>query len=153
MKLLVPSLLAVFLFAAGRHYSGVPAGIFLGALGAVVGWNVGRLVRGRSMRNAPPAPDLRAGEAPLLHGPLELLQSQGPARPIWAYLSTQRLSLCPLDLGDAVHLELTELDEIRPIERSWRGGRLSLVFKGQVWKLRVPDARRWETALRSAGPR
>lgn len=150
MRLLVPAFLAVVLFAAGRHYSGVPAGLFLGALGAVLGWNLGRLVRGRSVRNAPPPPAPREGEAPLLHGPLELLQPQGPARPVWAYLSTQRLSLRPLGAGEGVDLELGELDEIRPIERGWRGGRLSLVFKGQAWKLRVPDARRWEAALRGA---
>lgn len=150
MRFLVPLALGLALFSLGRHYSGNAAGVFLAGLGVAVGLTVGKMVRGRGVRMAPPPPQPLPGERPALHGPLRLLQAQGPAREAWAYLSDQRLSLRPLDQGDGVDLALADLDEIRPLQRGWRGGRLSLVFKGQVWKLQVPDARRWESALRAA---
>jgi hypothetical protein len=134
----------------GRHYSGLPAGAFMGTVGVLMGWVLGKLLRGRAVQQAPPPPEALPGERPVLHGPLSLLQPQGPSRQAWGYLSDQRLSLRPLDAGAGVDLSLSDLEEIRPQQKGWRGGRLSLVFKGQVWKLQVPDARRWEQALRAA---
>jgi hypothetical protein len=150
MRAVLPLLLGAILFAVGRHYSGLAAGAFMAAVGVVMGWVLGKLLRGRAVQQAPPPPAALPGEIPILHGPLSLLQPQGPAREAWGYLSDRRLSLHPLDAAPGVELSLADLEEIRPQQKGWRSGRLSLVFKGQVWKLQVPDARRWERALRAA---
>jgi hypothetical protein len=142
--------LGLIVYGLGARYSGPAAGFFLGALGAVAGYGIGRLVRGRAVRNAPTPPERRAGENPLLHGPLQLRQAQGPDRDVWGYLSDQRLSLVPLEGGDAVDLELKAVEEIRPGRRTWRGGEMTVVVNGNAWRLRVPDAQRWTAALRAA---
>lgn len=152
MKLLVPALLGLILAAFGGRVGGAPAAALMGAVGLLAGWSMGRLVRSRKMRQAPAAPPLRAGETPLLHGPVRLLQ-EGGARACWAYLSDRRLSLLPEDLGEGVDLELSRLDEIRPLKRRWRSGELSVVVEGRSWRLRLPDVRRWERALRDAARR
>lgn len=149
MRWVAPLFLGLVLFALGRHYSGLAAGLFMGTVGVAAGLAVGKIVRGRVLRNAPAGPELLPGETPRLHGPVQLLQPQGPAREAWAYLSDQRLSLRPSDGGEGVDLKLSELEEIRPGKKSWRGGELGLVFAGKTWKLRVPDAARWAAALKA----
>lgn len=149
MRWAAPLFLGIVLFALGRHYSGLAAGLFMGGVGIAAGLAVGKIVRRRVLRNAPPAPALQAGEQARLHGPVQLLQPQGPAREAWAYLSDQRLSLLPEDGGAGVDLKLSELEEIRPGKKSFRGGELGLVFAGKTWKLRVPDAARWAAALKA----
>lgn len=150
MRALVPLLLGAFVYALGARYSGHAAGAFLGVLALIAGFTVGKIVRGRAVRTAPAPPGRREGEAPLLHGPLRLRQPEGADREAWAYLSDQRLNLLPLEGGEGVELELKALEEIRPVKRGWRGGELSLVFAGKTWRLRVPDAKRWEMAIRDA---
>lgn len=150
MTWIVPSFLALALFLLGQHHSGPVAGAFMAVVGLVVGRSLGHAIRGRSIRQAPTPPDALPGEKPILHGPVRLLQSQGPDCEVWAYLSNQRLSLQPSGAGEGVTLLLSQLEEIRPPARGSRNGRLSLVFAGQTWKLKAPDARRWVQALRSA---
>lgn len=150
MKWLVPSFLGLALYILGARHSGPVAGAFLGVLGVAVGLNLGGIIRGRTLRKAPPPPPALPDEHPILHGPLRLLQAQGPDREVWGYLSDRRLSLLPQGDGDGVSLDLATLEEIRPQRARAQRGRLSLVFAGQVWKLHAPDARRWEDALRTA---
>lgn len=150
MRYLVPAVLGLILYAAGVHYSGQAAGAFLGSVAAVVAYQVGGMVRGRAVRNAPAPPQRREGETPLLHGPLTLRQAQGPDRAVWGYLSDQRLSLLPLEGGDGVHLELKAVEEIRPGKKSFKGGEMTVVAGGNAWRLVVPDVARWIDALRSA---
>jgi hypothetical protein len=151
MRRYVGALLVGFiLFAVGKVKGGWPAGIFAGASSAMVALYMGTLVRGRAMRKAPEAPAMRAGEAPLLHGPVSIIEKQG-GRECWAYLSDQRLSLLPSDGGDGVTLDLSKILELRPPKRRWIGyGPLGLVVQGQLWQLKVPDAERWLEALRGA---
>jgi hypothetical protein len=150
VRFLVPAFVGLIVYALGAHYSGPAAGAFLAALAAVAAFMVGKLVRGRAVRNAPTPPERRAGENPLLHGPIVLRQSQGPDREVWAYLSDQRLNLLPLEGGEGVQVELKGVDEIRPGKKTWKGGELTLVAGGNAWRLRVPDAERWIGALRGA---
>ena len=107
-------------------------------------------MRGRAVRNAPAPPPRREGESPLMHGPLTLRQAQGPDRPVWAYLSDQRLSLLPLEGGDGVHIELKAIEEIRPGKKSFKGGEMTVLAGGNAWRLVVPDAGRWTETLRGA---
>lgn len=152
MTWIVPCLLALALFVLGQHHSGPVAGAFMAVVGLVVGRSLGHAIRGRSIRQAPSPPEALPGEHPILHGPMQLLQPQGAAREVWAYLSDQRLSLQPsgAGAGPGVVLPLSQLQEIRPPARGARKGHLSLVFAGQTWKLKAPDARRWVEALRTA---
>jgi hypothetical protein len=146
VKLLLPALMGLILAAFGARLGGPPVAVFLGAIGMVSGWGLGRMVRAGRMRQAPPP---RPGETPLLHGPLQLMQASGP-RDCWAYLSDQRLSLQPADQSEGVELELAKLDELRPIEKRWKGGLLTLVVAGEAWRIQVPDVLRWEKAIRAA---
>lgn len=150
MRFLVPSFLGFVVFSLGMHYSGAAPGLFLGTLAAIASYQIGGMVRGRAVRKAPAPPERREGENPLLHGPLTLRQAQGADREIWAYLSDQRLSLLPLEGGDGVSIELKSVEEIRPGKRSWKGGEISVVAAGQTWRLKVPDAQRWISAMRGA---
>jgi hypothetical protein len=150
VRFLVPAFLGFVVFSLGMHYSSAAAGLFLGTLAAIASYQIGSMVRGRAVRNAPAPPERRDGENPLLHGPLLLRQASGPDREVWAYLSDQRLSLLPLEGGDGVQLELKSIEEIRPGRKSLKGGELSVVAAGQTWRLKVPDVERWISALRSA---
>jgi hypothetical protein len=150
VRFLVPAFLGFVVFSLGMHYSSAAAGLFLGGLAAIASYQIGGMVRGRAVRNAPAPPERRDGENPLLHGPLTLRQAQGPDRAVWAYLSDQRLSLLPLEGGDGVHIELKSIEEIRPGKQSWKGGEMSIVTGGQTWRLKVPDAQRWISAMRGA---
>jgi hypothetical protein len=150
VRFLVPALLGLIVYGLGARYSGPAAGFFLGALGVIAGLGMGRLVRGRAVRNAPAPPERRAGENPLLHGPLQLRQAQGPDREVWAYLSDQRLSLLPLEGGEGVDVDLKAVEEIRPVRKAWRGGEFTVVANGASWRLKAPDVERWISALRSA---
>lgn len=143
-----PLLLASVALGLGWRLSGPAAGVFLAAVGLALGLGLGRVVRARLLRQAPPPPEPLPGETPRLHGPVQLLQPQAPPRAAWAYLSDRRLSLRPLDGGEGVDLDLAGFEELRPLARRWRGEDLSLVFRGQAWRLRVPDGARWKAALR-----
>ena len=150
MRLLAPFLTALLLFAFGRHLGGIAVGLLLGAGGAVVAWYIGALIRGRLTRNAPLPPELMLGEAQRLHGPIKVIQQQGP-QACWAYLSDQRLSLLPQDGAKGAQLMLGSLDEIRPLKRGFSGGgQIVLVSQGATWRLQVPDQARWLSALQGA---
>jgi hypothetical protein len=143
-------LVAFVLFAVGKARGGWPAGIFAGASSGLIALYMGTLVRGRAMRKAPGAPSMLPGEAPLLHGPVSIIEKEGK-RDCWAYLSDQRLSLLPGDGGEGVVLELAEVKELRPPQRRLIGyGPLGIVADGQLWQLKVPDTERWLAALRAA---
>lgn len=150
MRYLGALLMGLILFAVGNAKAGLPAGIFAGLSSGLVTLYMGTLVRGRAMRKAPSAPQLRSGETPLLHGPVQILEREGK-RECWAYLSDQRLSLLPSDGGEGQTLDLKAVQELRPPKRRLLGnGPLGVVTNGQLWQLKVPDAERWMTALRGA---
>ena len=150
MKLIVPFLLGLALFGIGQRLSGPAAGLFLAFIGVVVGLGLGRVVRARAVRNAPPVPAAQAGETPLLHGPLQLLQNDGKHE-VWAYLSDKRLQLLPVGGGDGVELKLALVEELRPGRKSFSGsGELGVVVQGQLWRLLTPDLERWRQALQGA---
>jgi len=150
MKLIVPFLLGLALFGIGQRLSGPAAGLFLAFIGVAVGLGLGRVVRARAVRNAPPVPTVHTGETPLLHGPLQLLQNDGPQE-VWAYLSDTRLQLLPVGGGDGVELKLAQVEELRPGRKSFSGGgELGVVVQGQLWRLQTPDLARWRQALQGA---
>lgn len=146
----VPVLLALIVGSVGKSRGGWPAALFGGLSTGVLSLYVGTLVRGRAMKKAPSAPAMQAGEKPLLHGPVEVLSADGK-RACWAYLSDHRLSLLPSDGSDGQVLPLSQLKELRPAKHGLFGdGPIGLVFEGQLWQIKVPDAERWMGALRQA---
>lgn len=150
MRFIAPFFFALILFLFGRRLGGLPVGLLLGIGGAVSAYMLGKVLRGRTARKAPPAPAAEAGESPRLHGPVQVHQAQG-AQECWAYLSDRRLSLLPLDGAQGVELRLAELTEIRPLKRRFGGsGDLAVVGPQGSWRLRVPSQARWLEALRGA---
>lgn len=146
----VPLVFGTALGLLGRRSGGDAVGLFMAVLGLVLAWGLGRALRLRRLRKAPPPPTLLPGERALLHGPLHLLEAPGRKREVWGYLSDRRLHLCPSDGGDGLDLDLARLDEIRPLRRGYLGGEIGLLLGRDLWRLKVPDYERWMEALRKA---
>lgn len=147
---LSPLVLGLLVALVAKSRAGWPAGIFGGLSTGILTLYVGTLVRGRALQKAPGAPALKAHEVPLLHGPVEVLEKNGQ-RACWAYLSDQRLNIFPADGGEGQEWALSQLTELRPAQAGiFRDGPLGLVFNGQLWQMKVPDAGRWTAALQQA---
>lgn len=145
---LVPVLWGLLVGAVAKERAGWAAALFGGLSTGILSLYVGALVRGRAMKKAPEAPAMLPGETPLLHGPVVVLSDAG-RRDCWAYLSDRRLSLLPSDGSQGPVLLLSQLKELRPAKPRLVGyGPIGLVFEGQLWQIKVPDAERWMSALR-----
>ena len=150
MRFAAPLFFAFMLFLFGRRLGGVPVGLLLALGGGVVAWTLGSVLRSRAVGKAPPAPAAEPGESPRLHGPVTVLQAQGP-QACWAYLSDRRLNLLPTDGSQGVQLRLDQLTDIRPFKRRWTGaGEISLASASGTWRLKVPGQEQWLQALRTA---
>ena len=151
MRRWIPALIfAALLGLLARGKGGNLAGIFVGCVALVLYLAIARLAYLRLARQRPEPPTLRAGETALLYGPATWAAKDFKGEG-WAYLSDQALTLAVLDEA-AWSLPLVEVQEIRPGKRLWRlGGELGIVSqRSGLLRLKVPDAKRWQLALRQA---
>jgi hypothetical protein len=123
--------------------------ILVGVLSAFGFLTASMFMRGRVRRKQGEIPSMLAGEEARLYGPGELSDSTGSAK-VWIYVSNMRLMLRDED-GDKLDLPLSEIEELRPPRSGLFSGEVSLVAKGRgLLRLKVPDALRWHSAIRSA---
>jgi hypothetical protein len=135
-------------------HSGATAGspiqaILVGVLSALGFWTASAMMRGRLRRKQGVPPSMLPGEEARLYGPGELIDSAGRAK-VWIYVSNMRL-LVRGDDGATLDLPLAEVQELRPPRIGFLSGELSLVAKDRgLFRLKVPDARRWHAAIHGA---
>jgi hypothetical protein len=118
----------------------------IGLLSALGFSTASLITRGRLRRSQGQAPAMRAGEEALLFGPGEL-RDEGGSSKAWFYLSNQRL-LIRGSGGEAVDIELPQIQELKPFKAGFFSGELGLVAQGKgLLRLKVPDPPRWHKAL------
>lgn len=130
---------------AAFHQSGLAAGLAAGVLSAAGFWVISSALRARSLKRQGKIPNLLPGEVALLYGPCEISDDTGSSR-AWAYLSNQRLLLRDEEGNASVDLNLSDIEELRPD----KAGVQVLSKKHGLFKLKLPDPKRWLEALRKA---